>query len=110
MADVERLIKAGSTLGLAGEELNNWVTTQWAEQEKKRKEEIDMLKMEKEKNWEKQQLVEKELELERLRMERQVTSPSASLASSPREHEDHSSRRSLARSPKLPCFDDKQDQ
>ena len=110
MADVERLIKAGSTLGLAGEELNNWVTTQWAEQEKKRKEEIDMLKMEKEKNWQKQQLVEKELELERLRMERQVTSPSASPASSPREHEDHSSRRSLARSPKLPCFDDKQDQ
>ena len=51
MADVERLMKAGSTLGLVGEELNNWVTTQWAEQENKRKEEIDMLKMEKEKNW-----------------------------------------------------------
>ncbi|KAK3772124.1 hypothetical protein RRG08_061208 [Elysia crispata] len=75
-----------------------------------RKEEIDMLKMEKEKNWEKQPLVDKKLELERLRIERQNTSPSASLASSPREHEDASSRRSLARSPKLPCFDDKQDQ
>ena len=75
-----------------------------------RKEEIDMLKMEKEKNWEKQPLVDKKLELERLRIERQNTSFSASLASSPREHEDASSRRSLARSPKLPCFDDKQDQ
>ncbi|KAK3701193.1 hypothetical protein RRG08_029664 [Elysia crispata] len=64
----ERLIKAGSTLGLTGEELNNWVTAQWAEQEKEeKKKRSTCLKNGEGENWEKQQLVEKELELERLK-------------------------------------------
>ena len=75
MADVEKLIKAGGTLGLSGQDLNDWVTTRLAEHEKHRQEDLERLKMEKEKIWEKQQVVEKELELEKLRLENQSESP-----------------------------------
>ena len=109
MADVEKLIKAGGTLGLSGQDLNDWVTTRLAEHEKHRQEDLERLKMEKEKIWEKQQLVEKELELEKIRLENQSESPTSTPNSTPRESRGVSTR-PLTKSPRLPYFDENVDQ
>ena len=109
MADVEKLIKAGGTLGFSGQDLQDWVTRQLEDHEKHRQDDLEKLKMEKEKIWEKQQLVEKELELERLRLESQAASPTPTPNSTPSGFRSVSTR-PLTKSPRLPCFDEKIDQ
>ncbi|GFO40116.1 gypsy retrotransposon integrase-like protein 1 [Plakobranchus ocellatus] len=109
MADVEKLIKAGGSLGMLGQALNDWVTKQLADQEKQRQDDLERLRMEREKIYEQQQLVEKELELKRLIIEHQESTP----PSSPNYSADTTNpagRLPLAKSPRLPCFDDKTDQ
>ena len=79
-------------MGLSGQDLHDWVTTRLAEHEKHTQDDLEKLKMENEKIWEKQQLVEKELELEKLRLENKSESPASTPNSTPGESSGVSTR------------------
>ncbi|GFN74300.1 Zinc finger protein [Plakobranchus ocellatus] len=93
---------------MSGQALNYWVTKQLAYQEKHRQDDLRCLRMEQEKIYEQQQLMEKELELKRLIIEHQELTP----PSTPKNSADTTNPASclpLAKSPRLPCFEDKTD-
>ena len=109
MGDVEKLCKLGTTLGLAGEPLREWVEARIEENKIQRQEELDKARLEREKITAQQELVEKEIELVQLRRDAPPSDPQGTPEARPPSEVEPPSRSVGIKQPRLPCFDEKVD-
>ena len=106
MADVEKIAKIGKDMGLETEALRVWVETQLKDQDKRRASDLEHAKLQKENFLLKNDSIQRELELHRLRVESPINTEnlndSVGSASS-------TNQRAKVKLPSLPIFDDTKD-
>ena len=106
MADVEKIAKIGKDMGLETEALRVWVETQLKDQDKRRASDLEHAKLQKENFLLKNDSIQRELELHRLRVESPINTEnlndSVGSASS-------TNQRAKVKLPSLPVLDDTKD-
>ena len=109
MGDVEKLCKLGSTLGLAGEALREWVEARIEENRNQRQEELEKARIERENITAQQELVAREIELLQLRRDTSLADSQGASETTPPSAGEHPPRAAGIKQPRLPCFDEKID-